>query len=120
MRVGYIICILPFIFSSCIQEKDWYLLKSEYFGFKIEFPKEPKYIQQTSVFKYGRQDFNIYTFESESDNDDNLNYFACKTTYPDSFINTYKNRIDQFFNGSIHSSIESVHGKKISDRVVNY
>jgi hypothetical protein len=120
MTVRHIISFLPIIISSCIGSNDWYLLKSKDFGFEIEFPKEPKFTKQTSIFEYGKQDFNIFLVELGNDKDDNITYFACKTIYPDSLINTYKTNIDDFFNSSIQRSIESVHGKKILDKVISY
>ena len=66
MKTQNIIIIFTLIFSSCLTTNDWFVLKSTDLGFEIEFPNEPKFIQQTSMTEYGKQDFNIYVLESDN------------------------------------------------------
>ena len=120
MKSRLLILISTIFFAACSVKTEWYLLESKELGFEISLPKQPKFVRQTSILETGKQDFDIYFCDSTTNSDDNLNYFIARTEYSDTLMKLFQSNPDRFFETSIQNSTESVHGKIISQKVINY
>jgi len=105
---------------SFIKPKTWYLLESEQYGYKIEFPKEPTENPQVVNSVIGELKMNIFMYDaSKGSKDDNLVYMVNYTEYPDTLINSEKTDVlSDFFRNSIDGAVRNVHGKLLSEKEI--
>jgi hypothetical protein len=91
--------------------QDWTPLETKVF--KISFPIKPIEDIQTVKTEIGDLRVKNYTYDVPSfEPDPNIMYSVAETDYPDSLINSYKTELlDQFFEESIKSILNSVQGR---------
>jgi len=109
----FLTVILSFSFPG-----DWVLLEKS--DFKILFPQKPEEQTQTVNTALGKLNIDTYIYEvPDSKKDDNLMYMFAQTAYPDTAINSdKKDLLDKFFRGSIDGAVNNVHGKLLSETVI--
>lgn len=105
-----------------VDSREWYLLKSNKFGFKIEFPQKPKATTHTINTEIGDLKMNLFICDlSNSENDNNLVYLANYSEYPRDLVNSdMKSSLKTFFRNSVDGAVSSVHGKLLKERVIDY
>lgn len=109
----FLTVILAFSFPD-----DWVLLEKP--NFKVFFPKKPEEQTQTVNTAVGKLKIDSYMYQVPDDKkDDNIMYMLAETTYPDTAINSdKKNLIDKFFRGSIDGAVNNVHGKLLTETII--
>jgi len=106
---------------SYTKSDEWFMLESKSFGFKIEFPEEPTArIQEvnsgTNILK---MNMFMYDVTKTRKKDDNLVYLINYTVYPDSSIKSNdKEVLQNFYRSSIDATVENVHGKILSEKII--
>jgi hypothetical protein len=109
---------LAFLVMSFTSFNDWFLFETK--NCRIYFPKKPNDQPQIIKTAIGELKLNIYMYEvPDSIKDDNLVYGLIITDYPDSVINSdKKNILDVFFRNSIDGAVSNVHGKLLTESVI--
>jgi hypothetical protein len=110
--------IITALTMSCVAQDNW--ISFEGHGYKILFPKKPTDESQDIVTAVGKLKMNNYMYEvPETAADDNLTYGATELLYPDSLINSDRTEIlDKFFRGSVDGAVGSVHGKLLTETII--
>ncbi|MDP4247946.1 MAG: hypothetical protein Q8932_19070 [Bacteroidota bacterium] len=118
MKVLISFLLLSVIVSSFKETDDWFLLQTK--SFKILFPKKPTSDTKNIDSHVGKLVLNLNYYEvPEGVSDDNHLYMTNETSYPDSVINSDKKELlDAFFKNSIAGSVNNVHGKLLSEKVI--
>ena len=116
--------VLPFILMMAMsfsQSKDWFLLKSNQFGYEIKFPEKPTKNNQVIDSEIGELTLNIFSYDaSQSSIDENLIYMVNCTVYPASLVNSDSTEIlSDFYRNSIDGAVSNVKGKLLSEKVVD-
>ncbi|MFN6946338.1 MAG: hypothetical protein ACK4ND_15425 [Cytophagaceae bacterium] len=116
----FIASLILLSFMSFIQAEKWFLLESKQYGYKIEFPKKPTEKPQVVNSEIGELKMNIFIHDASKDGkDDNLIYMVNYTEYPDTLIHSDKTEIlSDFFRNSIDGAVRNVHGKLLSEKVI--
>ena len=112
--------LVLFSLLSFINSDEWYLLRSEQYGYKIKFPKAPTENPQVINSEIGKLKMNIFMYDaSQKGKDDNLVYMVNYTEYPDTLISSEKTEIlDDFFRNSIDGAVKNVHGELLSEKII--
>jgi hypothetical protein len=108
------------LLMSFVNKDKWYLLESKDYGFKIEFPVEPKYMSQTINSVIGDIEMHIYLFDaSESEDEDNMVYMVSHNEYPE-FATDFSDddSLDAFFRNAIDGAVSNVNGELISEEEI--
>jgi hypothetical protein len=110
--------ILVLVTMSCAAQDDW--ISIEGYGYKILFPKKPTDQSQDIVTAVGKLKMNIFMYETPGpEADDNISYWTMQTIYPDSVINSDKTeKLDKFFRNSVDGAVGSVHGKLLTEKII--
>jgi len=89
---------------------------------KMLFPKTPVDESQTVNTAIGELKLNNHSYEvPDSTEDDNLVYLLSETEFSDSNTINSKNGkavVDKFFRGSVDGAVNSVHGKLLTEEVI--
>ena len=112
----FTVSLILLALTSFIKPKKWFVLESEQYGYKIEFPRKPSESPQVVNSAIGELKMNIFIYDaSETGKDDNLVYMVSYTEYPDTLINSENTEIlADFFRNSIDGAVTNVHGKLLS------
>jgi hypothetical protein len=100
---------------------DWIEFTSH--GFAATFPKTPDTASQLINSPIGKLRFNSFMYDaSEDSTDENLIYGVMTTLYPDSLTKGLKQPalIKGFFDGVIKGSVNSVKGKLLSEKEIEF
>lgn len=105
---------------SFIKPKKWFLLNSEQHNYTIEFPSEPTENNQVLNTEIGELKMNMYMLDtSENGIDDNLTYMVINTEYPSELVNSDNTEdLEGYFRGAIDGAIANVHGKLLSEKII--
>lgn len=112
--------LILFLLMSFVKSDGWHLFKSEQYGYKIKFPKEPTEKTQLVNSEIGELKMNILIYDtSKVGKDDNLIYMVNYTEYPDTLISSEKTEIlDDFFRNSIDGAVKNVRGELLSEKII--
>jgi hypothetical protein len=110
--------IIAILTMSFISSDEWYQCETK--NYKILFPKKPSESSQIDNSAIGELTLNLNIYEvSENDTDDNLVYMVNETAYPETVINSdKKDLLDNFFRKSIDGAVNNVHGKLLSEKIM--
>lgn len=105
---------------SFVNSDNWVLFETK--SCQIYFPKKPTDHPKILNTAFGELKFNVYMYEvADNENDDNFVYALSEVEYPDSVINSdKKDLIDKFFRGSIDGVVNNVHGKLLSEFIIQF
>ena len=100
------------------RQEDW--ISFEGHGYKMLFPEKPKDETRTINTALGELKMNIFMYEVQDElKDDNYTYSITEIEYPDSVINSDKKDIlDKFMRNCVDGSVNSVHGKLLTETVI--
>ncbi|HEX5150083.1 MAG TPA: hypothetical protein VFW07_01475 [Parafilimonas sp.] len=112
--------LLTTLTMSFTDPGDWILFTTK--DCKISFPKKPSEQSQILNTAIGQLQLNIYSYEADdNEKDDNLVYMLMETAYPDSVINSDKKEmLENFFRKSIDGAVNNVHGKLLTESIIQY
>lgn len=107
-------------FMGFVKPEKWFLLKSEHFGYSVEFPKKPEENTQVVNSAIGELKMNMFMYDaSEGGNDDNVLYLVNCTEYPDTLVHSDKTeQLEAFFEGAINGAVSNVQGKLLSKKEI--
>jgi hypothetical protein len=97
---------------------DWILVSSP--EATMLFPEKPAVDSQSVASAIGELKIRTYMYEvADTTKDENLLYGYFVTAYPDSLINSdKKDGLDRYFKGSLDGTVNSLHGKVLSETKV--
>jgi len=106
--------------GKVIRADDWVTFENA--SCKMLFPKTPADESQTVNTAMGELKLNNHTYEApEGAKDDNLVYILSETEFNDtSAVNSNNSKavVDKFFRGSVDGAVNSVHGKLLTEEVI--
>jgi hypothetical protein len=92
--------------------QQWQKLKSEKYGFSIEFPADPSFSQQDVNTAVGAIKMNMYMLDMSNDSSSkNAVYGVIESTYPESYFAEADDAFNEnVLNGAIHGGANNVNG----------
>jgi hypothetical protein len=123
-KIKYVIIIVfaMQITMNYTQPTDWYKFRSEELGFKIEFPKKPKFKIYKSDPELGFYNItNNFYYITTSKKDDNFDYFVLQTEFTDSLTNSDKMdeaAIQRLYQGFIDKEVSFLHANLLSEKKI--
>lgn len=124
---------LPKVFSSltffclifivgCVAANDtWKTYDFPEGKFKMQFPGQPEKQSQVVNSAIGELNMNIYVYDASKEKGDNYVYMVNYTDYPDTLVNSDDTtQLKTFYRNSIDGMANNVHGKLLTEKVVNY
>lgn len=122
MKKNYTLIILAvlLVLSSSAYSQKWFTYKSDYLGFKAEFPDKPSLDSQVVKSEIGDLNLRFVTYDnSTKEIPDNFLYMIVNTIYPDSLISSdFNDKLESFFENSINGAVSNVSGKLISSKKI--
>lgn len=108
-------------FTIIAQESNWVTIKSEEFGYSVEFPQQPKPIQQSVNTELGPMAMNMNMLDVSSiEGEDNLVYGVIQSVYPEGTIHSDSTEmLDSFFEGSVNGAVKNVRGELLSELIIS-
>ena len=107
---------------SCVAANDaWKTYAFPEGKFKIQFPGQPEKQSQVINSAVGELNMNIYLYDASKEKGDNYVYMVNFTDYPDTLVNSDSTAIlKTFYRNSIDGMVNNVHGKLLTETMVNY
>jgi len=107
--------IVIFITAAFAPFAEWIRVESP--EASMLFPEKPNVDSQTVASAIGELKIRTYMYEvADTTKDENLLYGYFVTAYPDSLINSdKKDGLDRYFKGSLDGTVNSLHGKVLSE-----
>jgi hypothetical protein len=107
------------LFFNLSNPQDWYLLRSEEYGYQIKYPAEPSFQQNVIDTELGKLTLNIYILDETRTVKNGQAYTSAHSVYPEGTIHSDKKEmLDEFFKGSVAGNVNNVNGKLLSEKVI--
>lgn len=112
------ILVLAFLTMSFRSSDDWIAFENE--SCQMHFPKKPVDQSRTINTEIGKLVVIMHTYDvPPNEQDDNRSYFLAECEYPDSLLNSdRKDILDKLFRIFINGVVRGVHGKLLSEFVI--
>lgn len=105
---------------SFMKPDGWYVLRSEQYGYKVDFPQKPVENPQVINTEIGELKMNMFIYDASSaGKDDNLLYLVNYTEYPEAFMEVEDpESVKVFFRNAVDGAVGNVNGRLISEKII--